>query len=314
MNTGLNNYKRIVTSQWGEDGIIEEIFNRIGTKNKFCVEFGAGNGYELSNVWHLIKNLGWQALLMDANRVHFEKWVSLAKGLDQVKILHTYVNISGKDSLDELLQNHNAPADLDLLSVDIDSDDYHVFKSLENFYPRVVIIEHNPTIPPGESVVQKPGEKEAFGASAEALVRLAHEKGYLLAAATTTNCIFVKKEEYAKLGIEEPGLAEVFDGSSLSYLASALNGTVYFINKNRQPSFSWFYQAHNFSLYRKAFHALTFGWSLNQQYSKTLADKYQPVKVLWNTPGDSGGLLIFIKNIFKPLFNLVLKGKNNDRK
>lgn len=314
MNTGLNSYKKIITSQWGEDGIIEEIFRRIGTKNKFCVEFGAGNGYELSNVWHLIKDLGWRALLMDANKLHFEKWVSLTQGLEQVKILYTYVNISGKDSLDELFKNNHVPVDLDLLSIDIDSDDYYVFKNLENFSPRVVVIEHNPTIPPGEEVVQKPGETEPFGASALALVNLAHEKGYLLAAATTTNCIFVKKTEYDKLKIQEPELVEVFDGSSLSYLVSALNGTVYFVNKNKQPSFSWFYKANNLSLSQKTFHALTFGWSLSRRYSKTLSEKYKPVKVLWDDQGNFGGPIIFIKNIFKSLFTLIVKGKNNDNK
>ena len=62
----LRNFEKKVYSQNGEDGIIEEIFNRIGTTNKFFVEFGIENGTEC-NTRHLLEDKGWQGLWIDGS-------------------------------------------------------------------------------------------------------------------------------------------------------------------------------------------------------------------------------------------------------
>ena len=36
---------------------------------------------------------------------------------------------------------------IDLLSIDIDGNDYHIFESLKKLRPRLIICEYNPTIP-----------------------------------------------------------------------------------------------------------------------------------------------------------------------
>jgi len=51
-----------VTSQCGEDGIIEEIFTIIKDGDKWCVEFGAWDGKQTSNTWNLIQNKGWAGI------------------------------------------------------------------------------------------------------------------------------------------------------------------------------------------------------------------------------------------------------------
>ena len=71
----LAQYKRTVTSYQGEDGIIEHVFEVIGTTSKWCVEFGAVDGKSGSNTWNLIKNKGWSAVLIEANPVFFSKLV-----------------------------------------------------------------------------------------------------------------------------------------------------------------------------------------------------------------------------------------------
>jgi hypothetical protein len=278
-NTGLNDYKKIIYSQWGEDGIIENIFNRIGTKNKFCVEFGTGNGTECSNVWNLVKNHDWSALLMEPDRARYQVWLGITKDMKNLKILQTAITPHGETALENILSSNRVPINLDMLSIDIDGDDYHILKSLDKYKPRVIIIEHNPTIPPFDDIVQTYGEKESFGSSAKANVNLAHEKGYLLVAATRTNCLFVTKNEFEKLNISEPYLEELFDYEGLSYIVSGYNDTTYVRtpNANSQPSFGWFYGAHNLCI-KKAFHAITFGLSLNRSYSKTLKVKYHPIK------------------------------------
>jgi hypothetical protein len=301
MNTGLNNFKKIIYSQWGEDGIIEEIFKRIGTTNKFCVEFGAGGGIELSNTWNLINNNGWQALLIDSDKASCENWLKLLKNTPNAKILKEFVMISGEHSLENILKRNGVPLNLDLLSIDIDSNDHYIFKNLQSYRPRVVIIEHNPTIPPDDAVTQDPDEILTVGASAKANVDLAHEKGYALVAATQTNCIFVLKEEFAKFDFTEPSLTDVFDPAGLSYVISSYNGSSYIKSSGPNPVYGWLYKANNIVLSKSALRAFTFGASLNKPYSESLSKKYQPVKILRDLPKNTGGIIYFVKSIFRLL-------------
>ncbi|MDE2038207.1 MAG: FkbM family methyltransferase [Patescibacteria group bacterium] len=284
MNTGLNSYKKTIFSQWGEDGIIEEIFKRIGETNRLCVEFGAGDGFECSNVWHLIKDRGWNALLMEPDEARYEKWMALKKEAPRLEVLKTAVAPEGDASLESILERNGAPRSLDLLSIDIDGDDYHIFKDMKAFKPRVLIIEHNPTIPPEDSIVQAYGEKEPFGASARANLDLAHEKGYSLAAMTHTNCIFVRSDEFAKLGIEEPGLEEVFDRSGLSYVVSAYNGSLYLrgLRGKGQPAFGWIYRGFRVSFFWSRIHAFAFGLAFKAKISATLARRYGAIVAFYS--------------------------------
>lgn len=100
----------------------------------------------------------------------------------------------------------NAPEQIDLISIDIDGYDYHVWDSLKEYRPRVIIIEYNPSIP-NDMVVVNPRSETAFcGSSAAAFVELGRRKGYSLAVVTTTNLIFVAEEEYDKLEIWDNSL------------------------------------------------------------------------------------------------------------
>jgi hypothetical protein len=49
----LLKYGTNVTSQSGEDGILREVFARIGLKSRWCVEFGAWDGKKFSNTFDL---------------------------------------------------------------------------------------------------------------------------------------------------------------------------------------------------------------------------------------------------------------------
>ncbi len=131
--------KQTVTSQWGEDGIIESIFERIGTNNKWCCEFGAWDGKHLSNTWNLIHNRGWQGVLIEGEKSRASK----LSNIPGVVPMCAFVEVSGRDSLDILLSRTPIPYDFDLLSIDIDNDDYYVWEGLTKYRPRVVIIEIN---------------------------------------------------------------------------------------------------------------------------------------------------------------------------
>ncbi len=226
------NFKNIVTSQFGEDGIIEEIFKRIGTENKFCVEFGAWDGKWLSNTWDLWHNKEWSALLIEGDAERCQSLERDLQGFEKVRSYQAYVAIEGEDSLDNILTRMDAPSNLDLLSIDIDSDDYYIFESLQDFKPRLLVIEYNPTIPPEIDLIQERGEY--FGASALALVNLARKKGYGLVCCTDSNCFFVLQSEYPKLNIAEPSLEEVFVRDHLTYVITSADGRPFL---SRKPTY-----------------------------------------------------------------------------
>ena len=130
-----------IYSQNDEDGIIREIFNRIGTTNKVFVEFGIGNGLENNTLALLFDD--WTGLWIDASRdsihairTHFSEIIRNGK-LTAVESFITKTNING------LISPYISYDEIDLLSIDIDGNDYHVLKAISCISPRVIVIEYN---------------------------------------------------------------------------------------------------------------------------------------------------------------------------
>lgn len=218
----LKSFEKNIQSQFGEDGVIQEIFNRIGTKNKICVEFGAWDGIHLSNTWNLWHNKDWEALLIEGDSKKCEILNDNTKDFTKVKPLNLYVSFEGENSLDVIFEKYKFPKDIDCLSIDIDSDDFYVFESLKNFRPRLILVEYNPTIPPYLDIVQKKGEY--FGCSALALLNLAKIKGYNLIHMTDTNMFFVPSEEFSKLNIIEIEMDKMFPNTHLTNVITGYDG------------------------------------------------------------------------------------------
>ncbi|MEN9614144.1 MAG: hypothetical protein RLZZ347_451 [Candidatus Parcubacteria bacterium] len=219
----LASYKENRTSQWGEDGIIREIFKRIGRNSGVCVEFGAWDGQHMSNTYTLWRHEKWSAVLIEGDKKRFEELKEATKEYPAVVPYNAFVTDTGQDSLDAILKKLNR-TEIDLLSIDIDGDDYYIFKTLVS-KPRVVIIEYNPTIPAHLSIIA--GRGEYFGSSAKAMVELGEKKGYTLAAITETNCIFVRNSEFEKLHVPHLVLEDVFPTRHITYLLSAYDGTAF---------------------------------------------------------------------------------------
>lgn len=231
----LGSYKKNITSQFGEDGIFEELFKRIGPERKgLCIEVGSWDGKYCSNTWNLWHNQGWHAVLIEGNKERHEAFVREHTNFPNVNAINAYVTLSGETKLDSLLNKTlSKGATIDLLSIDIDGDDYYIWESLEQSAPRVVIIEFNPTIPPHLSLIQEPGQY--FGASARAFYELAAQKGYALVAVTETNLIFVLREELPALGVKSLTLEEALPPELFSYVMSAYDGTTIL---TKMPMFS----------------------------------------------------------------------------
>lgn len=231
----LKAFEKNIQSQFGEDGVIEEIFNRIGTINKMCVEFGAWDGIHLSNAWNLWHNKEWKALLIEGDKEKHELLVSNTKEFSNVHPYLAYVAPDGENSLDSILKKVNFPIDLDMLSIDIDGDDYYIFESLVKYRPRLLLVEYNPTIPPTYDLLQVKGEY--FGSSALSLLKLAHKKQYKLVHMTDTNMFFVSENDFSKLNIEEPVLENIFKYNHLVYIVSSYDGKSLLLGK---PPYSVF--------------------------------------------------------------------------
>lgn len=200
----LNHYEYKLWSQNGEDGIIAEIFRRIGTTNRYFVEFGASNGTENNTV--LLVRQGWSGLWMDADteavkKVHQDYRSEIDGG--RLTALETFITA---ENIEDLFRQARVPEEMDLLSIDIDRNDYHVWEKITHYRPRVVIVEYNAIIPPSTSWVvpydakafgwAKYGDIQQNGASLKALEELGARKGYSLVGCDLcgVNAFFVRND------------------------------------------------------------------------------------------------------------------------
>lgn len=221
----LLDYKKIISSQHGEDGILEKIFEIIGEKSRWCVEYGAWDGQYLSNTWHLINNKKWSAVLIEADTQKTNELKIKYQDRQDVFCINSFV---GEDHpIDSLLATTPIPHDFDFMSADIDGDEYWVWEAMRIYHPRVVIIETNPTFGSDIQFVQKKGQR--LGASMRSMVALGKAKGYELVSYIGVNCIFVAKEYYPLFNIADNSCAAMFDSPYQIRLISDYDGNHYLL-------------------------------------------------------------------------------------
>ena len=209
----LNQFRHDVTSQNGEDGVLAAIFEKIGIVHQWCCEFGAWDGKKFSNTNNLITAEGWSGVLMEMDPAKFQELVRNMSPFPRVFPIHACVSTRSPDTLDEILSRTPIPFDFDLLSIDVDNDDYLIWQSCERYRPRVVVVEVNSGYPPGvikEPVPEFRGSSHKSGASIESMVLLGKKKGYELAL-HNGNCIFVLREYCGQLDINSENWRELFD-------------------------------------------------------------------------------------------------------
>jgi hypothetical protein len=227
----LNDCQSNTFSQHGEDGIVKEILKRTGISSGICVEFGAWDGIALSNAAELWTN-GWKAVLIEPDKNKFKTLKKVCAGYDCL-CLDDFVTPAGAHSLESILEREKIPFDeIQLLSIDVDGNEYHILKNLNKLHPPIIIVEYNPTIPKNLSVISK--EDAFFGSSAKAIVTLAEEKGYKLVAMTKTNCVFVDSSLFHLFSDLDTSFEGLFDPSNLTYLITGYRGSYAF---SRSPSF-----------------------------------------------------------------------------
>lgn len=183
--------------------MLEKIFEVIGEGTKWCVELGALNGTHDSNVWNLIKNKGWNGLLIEADPTNFDGLTKEYADNPNAYPIQSFVSFAGDQSLDAIFARTKIPKTFDLFSLDIDGNDYHLWESLKEYRPRVLVMEFNPSIPDAISFIQPRDMGVYQGSSLKATVALSKEKGYELIAVNEGNAFFVLKELFPAFEIED---------------------------------------------------------------------------------------------------------------
>lgn len=186
----LLEHRRNVHSQNGEDGVLECILEKLGIpKDGTCCEFGAWDGKHLSNTFRLVDECNYRALYIEGDQ---EKFKDLLETRDKypTQIVPVHSMVTG-ENLDSTLKEHGFYENLDVLSIDIDSTDYEVWKN-SSCRPKIVIIEVDNSIPSWIKKPIYPVTKEG-GANSFIVKQLAIEKGYTFLC-TTGNLFFVRDD------------------------------------------------------------------------------------------------------------------------
>jgi len=176
-------------SQFGEDGLIEALFDLVGTTNRCCFEVGAADGVFCSNTKRL-RDQGWHAVLIEKDVGQFEK-LKLHEAPNVRTVCEMVGNGTKGRSLDAILAACGGiPHDLDFGVIDIDGQDYWVWSDMVRYKPRVMLVEFRPTGDP----LFVPDRNGKGQAGLEAIRTLGDRKGYAVAAVTAVNVLFALKE------------------------------------------------------------------------------------------------------------------------
>lgn len=189
-----------VYSQCDEDGILQEIFRRIGVGPRTFIEFGVEHGLECNTTKLLLEE--WQGLWLECVPARVRKARTVFKtAIDagRLRIVEARVSV---ENVDALFREQGMEGTIDLLSIDIDGNDYWVWKAIASVRPRVVVIEYNAALPPPLSVVMPYDPAWSWqgdtysGASLNALGKLGTEKGYRLVGCSLSgvNAFFVRDD------------------------------------------------------------------------------------------------------------------------
>jgi hypothetical protein len=203
-SNNINDFEFKIFSQRGEDGLIQYLIKHISIKNQIFIEFGVEN-YMESNTRFLMMNNNWSGLIIDGS----ESAIKSIRKRDwfwkyDLKIKSAFID---KENINGLL-SEDGFKNIGLLSIDIDGNDYWIFKEIDftELSPAIVITEYNALFG-NERAITIPYKKDFnrtkahysnlfFGASLPALVYVAQQKGYELVGCNDagTNAFFVRND------------------------------------------------------------------------------------------------------------------------
>ena len=190
-------------SQWGEDGIINWLISKLPSLPKKFIEFGVEN-YKESNTRLLLYLHNWQGLVIDSSDNDIKDIKS--QEISWRYQLNAVTSHITKENINSLLQKNRFTSDIGLLSIDIDGNDYYVWRSIDIIKPVLVVVEYNAvlgdlhsiTVPYNPNFFRTKAHYSNlyFGASLKALIDLGKDKGYTFLGTNTNgvNAFFIRND------------------------------------------------------------------------------------------------------------------------
>ncbi len=214
--TNFRDYEFQVYSQWGEDGLIQYLVNKVKIKTPIFIEFGVEK-YTESNTRFLLTNNNWAGLVIDGSyqNIKYIKNDSIYWKYN-IKAECSFID---RDNINSLIKKNGISGDIGLLSIDIDGNDYFIWEAINVVSPRIVVCEYNSlwgdslsiSIPYDPLFVRTNAHYSNlyFGASIVALTKLAETKGYSLVGSNTTgvNIFFVRNDLLGGMKVVTPNEA-----------------------------------------------------------------------------------------------------------
>jgi hypothetical protein len=197
-------YEHQTFSQNGEDGILREILRRMKKEKGSFLEIGSGDGLE--NNTRLLLETGWEGVWIDGS----EGCCSLAGKVNKKFIENGKLKIRNSlvtaENINQLMTDLKVPQNIDVLSLDVDLNTYHVWEKLEETSAQIAIIEYNGFFPADSDWVAEYDPSGWWdggfnmGAALKPLDELSREKGYRLIGCDLSgaNAFFIR-EELAKV-------------------------------------------------------------------------------------------------------------------
>lgn len=200
---GLEKFEYSLFSQNGEDGILRYLFSEIGFGSRFFLEFGFS--VLQNNSLRLILKEQYSGVFIDGSELSVKQFneAVLLSGTSNVQAITRFLDL---DNLESTIMESNLPEDIDMLSIDVDGNDYWFWEGINCISPRIVVIEYNAslgpelslTVPYDPSFDRHEKHKSGFyaGASIGALEKLGKKKGYSLLACDSmgVNAFFVRDD------------------------------------------------------------------------------------------------------------------------
>jgi hypothetical protein len=202
-----------VFSQFGEDGLIQFLVQRVPIENRIFVELGVED-YSESNTRFLLVNDAWQGLIVDAGTDHHRFLAdSRLAWRTTVDAMTSFID---RDNVNDVIRGGGVAGDIGLLSIDIDGNDYWVLDAIDCVSPRILVAEYNSLFGPERAVTvpydprfvrgQKHYSNLYWGASLAAIAQVADTKRLALVGGNRAgnNAFFVRRDALGHIAERSP--------------------------------------------------------------------------------------------------------------
>ncbi|MGI6856913.1 glycosyltransferase [Mesorhizobium sp. 1B3] len=201
-----------IYSQWDEDGLIQYLISHCDIPNKTFVEIGVDNYAEANTKLLLFKD-NWAGAVIDCDSSKIEE-ITSSDWFWKYSIRAKGAFVTA-ENINELILEVGYSGDVGLLSIDVDGMDYWLWRAVQVISPRIVVIEYNGIFGPRNAVTvpyasdfdrrRKHYSWLYAGASMQALVRLAEQKGYRLVGTNVggNNAFFVRDDVFEAAGLTQ---------------------------------------------------------------------------------------------------------------